>query len=178
MTAGSSEFGDVRKVAITGFMGVGKSSVARHLAVITGWERLDLDEFIERSVSQSIEAIIDREGIEKYREIESECLRQVLLTKGTPILSLGGGTWTVERNREMIRSAGYLTIWLEATFEHCWQNITRSRKRRPLARSREAAVELFEARRSVYCLADWHIVIRPGSSSYDIASQIAEEICS
>jgi len=167
-----------KRIAITGFMGDGKSSVARHLAAITGWDRLDLDEFIERSLSVAIEHIIENEGIAVYRNIESQHLEKALSVYKPAILSLGGGTWTIESNREIIKSEGYMTIWLEATFEHCWQNITKSRKRRPLARNKATAAEIFEERRSVYCLADWHIVVRPGSSSYDIALQIAEEVCS
>ncbi|MER3430078.1 MAG: hypothetical protein C4324_03355 [Blastocatellia bacterium] len=165
-----------KKVALTGFMGVGKSSVARHLASITGWRQIDLDEFIERSQSQSIDRIIEDEGLEHYRSVESGFLQNLLMSESPEILSLGGGTWTIARNREMIKSAGYLTVWLEASFDHCWQNISRSRKKRPLARNRASAAELFEERRSVYCLADWHIVIRPGLSSFDVARQIAEEM--
>lgn len=164
------------KIALTGFMGVGKSSVARHLASLTGGRRLDLDEVIERKQSQTIERIIESNGIEHYRVIESNHLRDVLTNNSPEILSLGGGTWTIAANRELIKSAGYLTVWLEASFDHCWRNISRSRKKRPLASNRTEAAKLFEERKSLYCLADCHIIIRPGSSSYDVARQIIEEV--
>ena len=92
------------------------------------------------------------------------------------IISLGGGTWTIEENREMIKRHGLTTVWLESTSEHCWQNIRKSRKERPLAKDRDTAMKLFEERQAVYCLADWHFIVRPGLSSYAVASQIVEEV--
>ncbi|HMT08730.1 MAG TPA: shikimate kinase [Pyrinomonadaceae bacterium] len=166
------------KVALTGFMGVGKSSVARHLASLLRTKRLDLDRIIEQSQGKTIARIIDDIGIDKYRDIETENLTNVVGRDDFQILSLGGGTWTLERNREILRANGFTSVWLEATFEHCWLNIAFSRKDRPLARNKEGARQLFEERQKIYCLADWHFIIRSGLNSYDIARQIREEIFS
>ena len=166
------------KVALTGFMGVGKSSVSRHLASLLRSKRLDLDRVIEESEGKSIAAIIDSVGIEKYRNIETDNLRHVVKRDDFQILSLGGGTGTLERNREILRAHGFTSVWLDATFEHCWLNIAFSRKDRPLARNKDGARQLFEERQKIYCLADWHFVIRSGLNSYDIAKQIREEIFS
>ena len=68
------------------------------------------------------------------------------------------------------------TVWLEATFEHCWLNILNSKRVRPLARNKAETFALFEERRKVYCLADWHFIVRPDLNSYEVARQIAEEI--
>jgi shikimate kinase len=164
------------KIALTGFMGVGKSSVARHLARLIRTKHLDLDHFIEQREQQKIAAIIDTMGVDHYRTIETENLRKLLSENQARIVSLGGGAWTTPENREMLRSHGYTSVWLEATFEHCWLNITYSHKERPLARDKEAARKLFEERQSVYCLADWHFIIRSGETSFDVAKNIAEEI--
>ncbi len=166
------------KVALTGFMGVGKSSVARHLSQLTGVKRIDLDRCIEEAHRRSIASIIDGDGEEAYRKIETECLKSVISDDKADILSLGGGTWTIPENREMLNKGGYRTVWLEATFEHCWSNIVFSRKERPLARNKKNALQLFEDRQNVYSLADWHFVIRSGATSYDVARQINEEIFS
>lgn len=166
------------KVAITGFMGVGKSSVSRHLANILRCRRVDLDHELEAAQGRTIAQIIDTDGEEAYRDIETENLRTVVGRNNARILSLGGGTWTLERNRAVLRDAGFTSIWLEATFEHCWLNIAFSRKDRPLARNKEAAFRLFEERQKVYCLADWHFLIRPGFTSYDVARHIKDEIFS
>lgn len=164
------------RVALTGFMGVGKSSVARHLANILKCGRLDLDAYIEKNTGRSIADIITNDGEPAYRIIETANLRRALDQTDARILSLGGGTWTIPGNREMIASNGVITVWLESTFEHCWTNISKSRKERPLAKNKDAALQLFDDRQSIYCLADWHFIVRPEFNSYGIAEQIAEQV--
>ena len=159
-------------------MGVGKSSVARHLASILRCERIDLDAFIETSTGRSIADIINADGESEYRTIETENLSRALKETQARILSLGGGTWTVPANRDLIAEHSLVTVWLESTFEHCWTNISKSRKERPLAKNKNAAKKLFDERQRVYCLADWHFIVRPEFTSYDIARQIAEQVFS
>ena len=168
---------DIR-VALTGFMGVGKSSVARHLAHRLRCQRVDLDTYIVENERRTVAEIIDHDGVEQYRAIETQNLERLLKENDSRILSLGGGTWTVAANRELLKSHDFTSVWLESTFEHCWLNIAFSRKDRPLARDKQAALRLFEERQKVYCLADWHFIVRAGYTSYDVAKKIADEIFS
>ena len=164
------------RIALTGFMGVGKSSVARHLAHRIKSKRIDLDHYIEEHARRTIAQIIDSEGIGKYREIETASLAELLSNSDVRILSLGGGTWTIPENRRLLKQHKFTSVWLEATFEHSWLNITFSRKDRPLARDKAKARALFDERQKVYCLADWHFIVRPDHTSFDVAREIAEEI--
>ena len=166
---------DIR-IALTGFMGVGKSSVARHMAHLLNCHRIDLDSEIEEHLGEKIADIIDRIGIDQFRLVETDRLKTTLADSDGCILSLGGGTWTLLHNRDLIKQHGYRSIWLESTFDHCWFNIRHSRKERPLARSKQEAKKLFDARQSLYCLADHHFVVKPEFSSYEIAHQIIEQI--
>ena len=167
-----------RRVALTGFMGVGKSSVARHLAMLLNCERVDLDSFIEEHEKRRIHEIIDTDGLQFYRDAETRNLERALRETTAQIFSLGGGTWTVEKNRKLLKQHQLTSVWLESSFQHCWRNIRMSRKERPLARDKTAAQKLFEDRQKIYALADWHFIIRPEFNSFDIARQIAEEIFS
>jgi len=167
-----------RRVALTGFMGVGKSSVARHLASILRCDRVDLDSYIEKNEGRSIADIINNDGEPAYRIIETANLGRVLNETDARILSLGGGTWTIPGNRDLIIGRGLVTVWLESSFEHCWANISKSRKERPLAKNKDAARRLFDERQGIYCLADWHFIIRPEFNSYEIARQIADQVFS
>ena len=159
-------------------MGVGKSSVARHLAHVLKCRWVDLDRVIEQNEGRIVAEIIDQDGIEYYRTVEAQNLERVLSETDSRILALGGGAWTVAANRELLSAHGFTSVWLESTFEHCWLNITFSRKDRPLARNKENTLRLFEERQKVYCLADWHFIVRSDYSSYEVAKQIADEIFS
>ena len=165
-----------KKIALTGFMGVGKSSVARHLSSLLSCERVDLDIFIEQNEGRRIADIIDEHGLPMFRKIETRNLTKLLHDGSPPIISLGGGAWTVATNRDLIREHGLVSVWLESSFEHCWYNIRSSKKERPLARNKRAARKLFDERQKLYCLADWHFIIKPEFTSFDVAKQIVEEI--
>ncbi|MEP6901668.1 MAG: shikimate kinase [Actinomycetota bacterium] len=166
-----------KRIILTGFMGVGKSTVAKHLAYLLECERIDLDGVIQQNEHRTIAEIIEQEGIEKFRQIETGNLQQIL-EADAKIIALGGGAWTITENRRLIKSHNFTTVWLESTFEHCWLNIAASKRVRPLAQNKTAAFRLFEERQRIYCLADWHFIIRPELNSYEIAKQIAEEVFS
>jgi shikimate kinase len=167
----------MKRIVLTGFMGVGKSTVAKCLSIILKTEKIDLDDFIEDSENRLIANILQTEGEQHFREIETNALHKVLTETEIKIISLGGGTWTLERNRELIRSKDCTVVWLESTFEHCWRNIVTSKyKQRPLAKNRLTAEKLFAERQKVYCLSDWHFVVKAELTSFAIAKQIAEEI--
>ena len=164
------------RIVLTGFMGVGKSTVAKCLGYILRAEKLDLDRFIEANEARSIAEIIETEGEARFREIESENLRKILEETDAQIIALGGGAWIFPRNRELIQSYNCTTVWLESTFEHCWRNISISKYKRPLVKNKQLAKNLFVERQKFYCLADWHFVVEPQLTSYDIAKRIAEEV--
>lgn len=156
-------------------MGVGKSTVARHLSYLLKCEKLDLDAVIELSEKRLIADIINTEGEARFREVETENLRKILQS-GTRIIALGGGAWTSEENRKIIRETDCTVIWLESSFEHCWQNIKHSKRERPIAKNKRNAQKLFQEREKYYCLADWHFIVKPELNSFELAKKIVEEV--
>jgi shikimate kinase len=147
------------KIVITGFMGSGKSRVARELAQRLNVEFVDLDERITRSDGRSPAQLIVEEGEETFRSIETRVLRELLETDTARVIALGGGAWIQETNRALINQYGYLSVWLDVPFELCWARIAASGEDRPLGRSKDRAQALYDRRRPVYQLADLRIEV-------------------
>jgi len=82
-------------------MGAGKTTVAAALARKLSCAMLDLDDLIKERSGRTPQEIIDEQGEQRFREIESEALRAALETKRARIIALGGGTWTIESNRAL-----------------------------------------------------------------------------
>ena len=160
-------------IVITGFMGCGKTKVARELARELNAVMVDLDDQITKRVGRSPAQLIDEDGEPAFRAIESDTLRHVLEIGEARVIALGGGAWIQETNRQLLDEHGCLSIWLDAPFEMCWTRIAASQEDRPLGRTREQALALYEQRRPVYELANVHIPIREES-----VGDVVARICS
>jgi shikimate kinase len=161
-----------RRIVIVGFMGSGKTTVARALARQLGCEAVDLDSFISGSKGRSPAEIIVQDGEAAFRKIETDALRAVLGKKGTRVIALGGGTWAIEANRSLVAEDGCLAIWLDAPFELCWERIVSSESVRPLAPDLAAAERLFDARRASYKLSERRLEVSREDSPKMLASKI------
>ncbi|PYS22206.1 MAG: shikimate kinase [Acidobacteria bacterium] len=161
-----------RRIVILGFMGCGKTTVARELARQLGCSFVDLDFFINERSGRSSAEIIQQDGEDSFRDLETLALRDVLQDKQTRVIALGGGTWTIPANRTLIALHDCLSVWLDAPFELCWERINAGRTVRPLARDRETALARYESRRVDYALAERPIAV----DELDPAEALAAEI--
>jgi shikimate kinase len=159
-------------IIITGFMGAGKTTIGTALARKFACAMIDLDKLIEERDGRTAQAIIDEDGEQPFREIESAALRDALATSDARIIALGGGTWTIEHNRALIHEHGGLTVWLDAPFELCWKRIESEVHARPLARERAKARRLYDERRPIYSQALLRVKIDGNKSARAIAEVI------
>jgi shikimate kinase len=159
-------------IVITGFMASGKTTVGRALATSLDREFIDLDELIASQQKKSIKEIIESEGEGRFRRIEAATLGQVLRKRGTLVIALGGGTWAMSENREMLTKRAAFTVWLDASFGLCWQRIEAAAESRPLATAREQAHQLYLERCPVYKLAQKRIACE-GKGAAEIAQEVA-----
>ena len=148
------------KLVITGFMGCGKTRIARELAKRLNLELIDLDQRITKREGRSPAQLINEEGEASFRSIESDVLREVLASSDSCVIALGGGAWIEERNRDLIERYSFTSIWLDAPFEVCWARIKASDEERPLGKTREEAQARYDRRRPIYALARVHIPVR------------------
>ncbi len=147
------------KIAITGFMGSGKTRIARELARRLDLSVVDLDNRITEKEGRSPAQLIVEEGEPAFRLIESATLHELLQTDTAQIVALGGGAWIQETNRNLINQHGCVSVWLDVPFEVCWERIETSGEDRPLGRTRDQAQSLYKQRRPIYQLADIRVTV-------------------
>ena len=165
-----------RHIIITGFMGSGKTTIGRGLARLLGCEMLDLDHVIAERDGRTAREIIEQDGEQSFREVETRILQEVLENSPRGVIALGGGAWTLERNRNLIDKHGCVTVWLDAPFELCWERILLSGSSRPLARDEGQARMLYAERRPQYALAKLPIRLVANRSTDEISAEIAERL--
>ena len=163
-----------RQIIIVGFMGCGKTTVACSVGRKLNCAVIDLDDFITSSEGRSPAEIIEKEGENSFREIETRMLAEVLTQNSAIVIAAGGGVWTVGENRRLIAKHEALTIWLDAPFELCWNRIQLKRERRPLAPSMEVAERLYREREPIYELAEMRIPVAEMDSAEEIAIRVVE----
>jgi shikimate kinase len=169
----------IRPVFITGFMGAGKTTVAKSLARILNCRMIDLDQFIVAREGRSIQQIIEEDGEARFRELESSALRDVMDDDDDDVacvVALGGGAWTIEQNRLLIMERNGFTVWLDAPFGLCWQRIRSGGDVRPLARDRATARRVYNERRPVYALATLRVRATKERSAHGRALEIARSL--
>lgn len=147
-------------ICLTGFMGSGKSTVARLLTRQIGWFHVDLDRKIIEASGLSIPAIFDQMGESVFREIEREqlihALGEAVETGRATVISLGGGTTAQPQNVPLLRESGACLIWLQCPVEELLARCARITNR-PLFRDEASFRELYQLRLPSYELADYRV---------------------
>lgn len=137
-------------IVIIGFMGCGKTEVARALARRLALPMVDLDAVIAKEHGRTAAQLIREDGEPTFRSIETKTLHDLLELGAHSVIALGGGAWITEANRRLIDQYEGVSVWLDAPFDLCWQRIDASREDRPLGQTRPQAQELYHARQPVY----------------------------
>jgi shikimate kinase len=153
-------------------MGCGKSKIARSLARRLDVPVVDLDDVITARHGRTPAQLITEDGEPAFRTIETNTLRETLKTIPAGVIALGGGAWIEETNRDLINQHRCLSVWLDVPFEVCWARIETSEEDRPLGRTREQALKLYQSRKPIYQLAAIHIQRMPDEDLEAFISRI------
>lgn len=122
----------MKKVIFIGYMGSGKSFVAKKIAAKLGFSCLDLDEMIENKSSMAIDKIFSAKGEIYFRKLEHELFLEALNNEEDSIISTGGGTPCYYNNHELLNGEHVTSIYLRASIDTLVTRLKTETQKRPL----------------------------------------------
>ena len=141
------------KIVLLGYMASGKSTIGREISKKLDMKFIDLDDYISKREKRSISEIFKVEGEIYFRRIESLFLGEILNSKDSFILSLGGGTPCYSNNMELILNSDASSIYIKASIKTLVSRLIAEKNKRPLVADLEddkllefVAKHLFERR--------------------------------
>lgn len=166
-----------RHIALIGFMGAGKTCVARELAKRYGRDRVDLDECIEAKVGKKVAQIFQEDGEGRFRELELETLSDALEREKTTVIACGGGTVTNPESLALLRAHAvvvYLTVQPERALARIDDWTTRPLL--TLAGSADAIYALAQSRLALYEAASDMSVRTDNRAIDEVADCVVEKL--
>ena len=158
-------------VFFIGFLGAGKTTVARNLGNMFHRSYVDVDRMVERELHASVARIFQTRGESAFRDAETEALK-TLGQRRSLLVSCGGGVIERAENIEIMRRLGKV-VYLDGTLEDSLRQIRRPDKRPDLG-DREHARELYAHRRPLYERACDLRVCISGKTFEQVALEVGE----
>ena len=145
-----------RRIALIGLRGAGKSSLGAALAERLEMPFLELDRMIEQESGLTLNLIFDFRGQAGFRELERQCLENVLQRYPCFVLATGGSLVSEPGTFERLLSSCF-TVWLRTSPEEHMQRVIAQGDMRPMANNRNAMSDLkriLVEREALYSKAD------------------------
>ena len=162
----------MKNIFFVGFMGAGKSTVARNLQKRLKMNLVEMDERIEKEQGMTIPEIFEKYGESRFRDLESELILTIG-KEGNTIVSCGGGVVVRPENIEYMKKNG-MVIFLSAKPETVFDRVKDSTNR-PILNGNmnvEYIAGLMEKRRALYEAAADVKISTDGKSIDEITDEV------
>lgn len=163
-------------IILIGFMGCGKSSVGIRLSYALKRTIIDTDKWIEKRQEMTISEIFASKGEAAFRQMETDCLKELIETEEGRIISTGGGLPVREENHAFLKELGrvyYLKVTPETVYERLKGDTTR-----PLLQGDDPQTkikQLLKGREPLYEKCADVIIEVSGKSFDEIIAEIVEK---
>jgi len=147
-----------RSIFLIGMMGSGKSSTGPILAEILKYKYVDLDVLIEKLTKKTIDKVFSDEGEEYFRDLETQCLQEIIKLPSV-VVSTGGGVVLKKENWGILRQG--IIVWLDINKEIVLNRLNSKDNIRPLLKGNieRTYEEIFQTRKDIYAQADLRVEI-------------------
>ncbi len=158
-------------IALTGFMGSGKTTVGKVLADFLGCPFMDLDDLVVKKAGKSIPDIFAQDGEPAFRELEAQILRKTVAkyAESTAVLALGGGAVLAPASAALLHEKT-VCIYLRATLDTLLERLAGETAGRPLADA--SLADRLASREPIYEETAHVIVDTDGLSPDEVADEI------
>lgn len=121
------------KIFLAGYMGSGKSVVAKYLSQNLNFSHIDLDDQIALMEEKSVPEIFYQRGELYFRKLETRVLKDTLADPSSLVVALGGGTPSYGNNMELIKgSQDAFVVYLKASVEFLTDRLFNEKTTRPV----------------------------------------------
>ena len=158
-------------IALTGFMGSGKTTVGKVLADFLGCPFMDLDDLVVKKAGKSIPDIFAQDGEPAFRQLEAQVLRKTVekYAESTAVLALGGGAVLAPASAALLHEKT-VCIYLRASLETLLARLEGETAGRPLADA--SLADRLAAREPIYEKTAHVTIDTDGLSPDEVADEI------
>lgn len=164
-----------KNIILIGFMGCGKTTTGIRLSYKLRKTFLDTDKYIEQKMGMRVSEIFEKYGEDYFRDLETQCLKDLLQGKSSQIISVGGGLPVRRENRELLKRLGTV-IYLNVSEGELYDRLKEDTER-PLLQCEDPKAKirnLLKEREKLYLDAA-HVVLDVGKKdTEEVVNAIAD----